>query len=153
MIATTQHGALYILAITAAATVATELIMWLWAYRSPSFRSVKVQHTLLLMPLGACVRRLVRNESLGDLRQDPAAAVLCRRVTAGPDATCAAAHSAWQVAASKLLRKRALKGWAKTAFCFYAFLHTACVFCCSHWPTELWRGARRRWRSRRGSWT
>jgi hypothetical protein len=55
MIATTQHGALYILAITAAATVATELIMWLWAYRSPSFRSVKVQHTLLLMPSGrAC---------------------------------------------------------------------------------------------------
>ena len=40
-----QYGAFYILAITAAASLATEGLMWLWAYRSPSFRSLKVQHT------------------------------------------------------------------------------------------------------------
>ena len=39
-----HYGALYILAITAAASLATEGIMWLWAYRSASFRSLKVRH-------------------------------------------------------------------------------------------------------------
>lgn len=44
--AVSQYGALYILAITAAASIATEGIMWLWAYRTPSFRSLKVWPTM-----------------------------------------------------------------------------------------------------------